>query len=168
MNFNLISKKDQIRELLNFLKHSRIKTVKELLFSSVQYYWIYHQKQYPFTKKYSLSRERERKREQLSNIIRNKHLPALFSSPSPFPSIRSLSQRSEPEGAIDLWKLAFRKSALSSLDLARFISDPPCKKLVRVCIDHYHDLRQCWPPTCTHRTLINAPDFGLEIVARSL
>lgn len=140
MNFNLISKKD-----LNFLKHSRIKTLKELLlfslFNIIEY-----------TNKSSI------------------HLRKNTLSPSPFPSITFSTQRTRRNimGRSTFENSPFenrRSLASTSLDLSPIRR---VKRLVRVCIDHYHDLRQCWPPTCTHRTLINAPDFGLEIVARSL
>lgn len=152
MNFNFISKKDQIRELLNFLSQLNTFENKTLSNYSFEYYWTYHQKKYPFTKKYSLS----------LSIINSSLLSfsfLFFPLPLQFDHFLNAANSKKYQGAIDLWKLAFRKSALSSLDLARFISDPPCKKflytraLARVCV--YRSLPRFASMLTTH---VHAPN----------
>lgn len=80
-----------------------------------------------------------------------------FSSPLPpsfqFDHFLNAGNSKKYQGAIDLWKLAFRKSALSSLDLARFISDSPRKKFPCVCV--YRSLPRFASMLTTH---VHAPN----------
>lgn len=101
-----------------------------------------------------------REREQFSNIflfLINNFLLSfsfLFFPPSfQFDHFLNARNSKKYQGAIDLWKLAFRKSALSSLDLARFISDSPRKKFPCVCV--YRSLPRFASMLITH---VHAPN----------
>lgn len=105
-----------------------------------------------------------REREQFSNIflflINNSLLSfsfLFFPLPPSFQFDHFLNARNSKkyQGAIDLWKLAFRKSALSSLDLARFISDSPRKKFLCMCVCVYRSLPRFASMLTTH---VHAPN----------
>lgn len=137
--------------------------------------WTCHQKEYPLKKKiFSLSLEREQFSNTFFLLINNSLLSFsflfLFFPPLPFQFDHFLNAANSKkyQGAIDLWKLAFRKS---SLDLARFISDPPRKKFLctraRVCVsiitticvnaDHPRARTERWlmPPISGSRSLLD-------------
>lgn len=158
MNFNLISKKDQIRELLNFLKHSRIKTVKELLFSSVQYYWIYHQKQY-------LSREREKENNCQTLFVINISLLSFLPPPRSLQFDHFLNA-ANPKGRSTFENSPFenrRSLASTSLDLSpirRVKSWCACVSIITtICVnaDHPRARTERWlmPPISGSRSLLD-------------
>lgn len=120
-----------------------------------------------------------REREQFSNIflflINNSLLSFSFLFfPLPpsfqFDHFLNAANSKKYQEAIDLWKLAFRKSALSSLDLARFISDSPRKKFLCVCVSIITTIcvNADHPRARTERWLMPPISGPFEIVARSL